>query len=254
MLRSVRDSLVSRPHFSCSPEKWAGQLPIPFWFKHVGITVQRSNDLRTSEMDVDRATLAAAYRVGFSQSLLFTWAFLNSQSSWCDVTVISKYWNQNNIGTSPNYFHSRSVKSSLGTRLSKRLVIEDSPYRGFAYSLRNGQTYRESPHSCDYSVPCTDSPPPVSHTGEEYRDPATVPILEVSIFTWQRDTYFRGSHFHNVTALHYCTLICVTCQTRSTSCYYAITSTAVCNKLIECRTTHLFSLADAANAAVSAAG
>ena len=45
----------------------------------------------TSEMDVDRATLAAAYRLGFSifgrstsrlsQSLLFTKAFLNSQSS-----------------------------------------------------------------------------------------------------------------------------------------------------------------------------
>ena len=42
-----------------------------------------------------------------SRSLLFTRAFLNSQSSLRDVTVISKYWNQNSVGTLADYFPAR---------------------------------------------------------------------------------------------------------------------------------------------------
>ena len=67
--------------------------------------------LSTSEMDVDRATLAVVYRLGYSifwkeykLAVLEFAVYLNSQSSWCDVTVISKYWNQNSIGNLPEYF------------------------------------------------------------------------------------------------------------------------------------------------------
>ena len=68
----------------------------------------------TSEMDIDRATLVAIYGLGYSifkrstsrlfQSLLFASALLNSRSTWCDVTVISKYWNRNCICSLPDSF------------------------------------------------------------------------------------------------------------------------------------------------------
>lgn len=47
------------------------------------------------------------------QSLLFTSAFLNSQSTSHDVTLISKYWNQKCIGSFTRLFS----PLVLGTRL-----------------------------------------------------------------------------------------------------------------------------------------
>ena len=97
------------------------------------IAFHTSCEQSTSKMDVDWATLAAAYRLGFStfrnsmsrlsQSLLFTRAFLNSH---IPVDMMSQLFQK--ILEPKRYrqftrLFSRLVKSSLGTRLIPRLSL-----------------------------------------------------------------------------------------------------------------------------------
>ena len=78
----ARPSLVSRPHFSRPPEKWVWSTAYSIFVqvrRNVGalffsnltltsstIAFHTACERSTSEMDVDRAILAAAYRLGSS--------------------------------------------------------------------------------------------------------------------------------------------------------------------------------------------
>ena len=71
---SVCTSLVSRPHFSRLPEKWVWSTAYSIFVqvrRNVGalsskIAFHTAYERSTREMDVDRATLATAYRIGLS--------------------------------------------------------------------------------------------------------------------------------------------------------------------------------------------
>ena len=77
-------------------------------FTSLKITLHFACQQSLSKMDVNQAIIAIlSFERSMSRlswSLLFTRPFSHSQSTWCDITVISKYWNQNGRGSISDRF------------------------------------------------------------------------------------------------------------------------------------------------------